>query len=147
MSDAKLIDEPPMLVLPSLATAIGLKAAVVLQQMHFRSRDADELWWRPTAAELRAEFQFIAPSTLARVLRQLERDGYVRTRQEKSTDRSKSYSVHYDAIDRLTSAPKRSDGTDQNASISFLKPKRGTAKKGERSAAKFSHLDGGTRTA
>ena len=44
--DTKLLPEPPLLVLPSLATRVGLNEAIVLQQVHFKSRHAADGWWR-----------------------------------------------------------------------------------------------------
>jgi hypothetical protein len=39
-----LIKEPPLQVLPSLAVAIGLKPALVLQQLYWLSQRAPDGW-------------------------------------------------------------------------------------------------------
>ena len=71
-----LINEPPIQVLPTLATVIGLNRAIVLQQVHYWcanpkmgvARDSNR-WIRNTAEDWqRDNFPFWSLSTVRRVI-------------------------------------------------------------------------------
>lgn len=72
-----LIDEPPLQVLPSLATAIGLNEAIFLQQLHYQLRLRQHLiddvpWVYNTLDEWHSLFPFWAVSTIQRIIKRLE---------------------------------------------------------------------------
>lgn len=75
-----LINEPPLQVLPTLAKAIGLNEAIVLQQIHYYSlRSRDDGWviqpitdW--VDPKKNGDFKFWSKDTLERVLRKLKAD-------------------------------------------------------------------------
>ena len=128
--EAKLLPEPALCVLPSLATAVGLNQAIVLQQVHYRCRVRAEGWWRAPLAELRDEFPFWSEATIKRVLASLGRDGFLESRQV-GTDRTKHYRIEYaalgkrvrlqgvqgDPLEGVTSASNRSDAAAQSDPI------------------------------
>lgn len=143
--DAKLIPEPPLLVLPSLATSVGLNEAIALQQIHYRARESADGWWRASVPQLRAEFPFWSENTIKRTFAKLRREGLVAVRQG-GTDRTNQYQVQYDPVHRLSSAPKRPDASAQSAPVSYLSSKReGNGKRGDAPARNSSRFDRGTR--
>jgi DNA-binding transcriptional ArsR family regulator len=148
MTEAKLLPEPPLLVLPSLATALGLNEAIVLQQIHFRARLEDDGWWRATVEGLRGEFPFWSDSTVKRVLAVLRRAGLVQVRQE-GTDRANRLRIDHVALSKrvrlqggqgeplhgVTSSSNRDGGSGQGELISLKAGKRNVnGKSGEGSA-------------
>jgi hypothetical protein len=97
-----LIDEPPLVVLPSLAKAIGLNPALLLQQLHFRGRQEPHGWVQRSLPGWREDgFAFWSEDTIKRALAELRRRRLVDVEQSASTDRSNRYRVNYDAVRRL----------------------------------------------
>jgi len=101
-----LIDEYPLLVLPSLATSIGLNEAIVLQQLHYwleNPKGGVELdgyrWVYNTYEEWqRDNFPFWSVRTVIRTFANLEEMELVISKQLASYDRKKYYRVHYDNL-------------------------------------------------
>lgn len=98
-----IIPEPPLLVLPSLAVAVGLPGAMVLQQLHFLShhRRPDrngERWVEMGNADLQHTFPFLSKNTLFRAVYKLRDDGLLTI---KAVDgKSNRYRLEYDGIDQ-----------------------------------------------
>jgi hypothetical protein len=135
---AKLIDEPPLVVLPSLAVAVGLNEALALQQIHFRGRDAAGGWWRASMSEVRTQFPFWSEATLKRTLRRLRQLGLIEVEQG-GTDRTNRYRIDHQALAKrvprarggqvdpmegVRLASNRPDGRGQVAPVSSLSLKR-----------------------
>lgn len=100
-----LIPESPMQVLPSLACAIGLEDAIVLQQFHYwllrAEKDEDGVrWFAAPMDRLVAKFPFLSRRTLERIVARLEAGGMLRSRRPRSKqhDQTKHYTVVYDAV-------------------------------------------------
>ena len=111
-----LLDEAPLVVLPSLATAIGLEAAVVLQQLHFlirmklarhkehpkeSERDVHDgrVWvWNSYEKWKENYFSFLSVRSLQRIFLNLEKKGLVvaGNYNEYNLDKTKWYSINYD---------------------------------------------------
>lgn len=116
-----LINESPLQVLPSLAVALGLNEALLLQQVHYwltltRHHHDDRPWVYNTVDQWQAQFPFWSKRTIERVLASLEKGGYllVAYYNEHPWDRTKWYSIDYDAVEALPAAeanpPKWRDG-------------------------------------
>ena len=98
-----LIDEYPLLVLPSLAKMIGLNEAIALQQLHYwlgnpkGSVVIDGVRWvYNTYEQWQADnFPFWSVSTVKRTFLHLEDINLVISRQQAAYDRKKYYRVHY----------------------------------------------------
>lgn len=104
-----LIDEPPIIVYPSLADAIGINEAIIFQQLHFllnSTRQAKSKynyvagrWWvYNTYTEWREEhFTWLSEVTIRRIFVQLEEWQLIESRQSvrNKSDRTKWYTIDY----------------------------------------------------
>lgn len=108
-----LIDEPPLLVLPSLAVAIGLNEALFLNQLHYWLRRSDHhvegrTWVYNTYDEWREQFPFWSVMTIRRIVGNLEERGLVLSTTRFNAmkiDKTKWYAIDYDALNRLSKSP------------------------------------------
>ena len=110
-----LINEHPLMVLPSLATAVGLNQAIVLQQVHYwldlnrkvgkDSHYRDDCWWTYNTFESWQEFNFPFWSvrTLKRIFKSLEDEGLLIARKFNQDDwnHTKWYTIDYEALNNL----------------------------------------------
>ena len=106
-----LIEEHPMIVLPSLAQAIGLHEAIILQQLHYwldhvgpegqryGAEKDGERWIRNTVEQWQREhFGFLTINQVYRAFENLEREKLVKSRKDlnkRGYDRTKWYTVDY----------------------------------------------------
>lgn len=110
----KLINEYPMLVLPSLAVAMGLNDAIVLQQIHFlcdmnrrQHRDShfkDGRWWCFNTVEQWSQvFPWWSEKTIKRVLYRLRDAGILLAEKhhESAWNHTLWYSINYSEINRF----------------------------------------------
>lgn len=118
MTDKKhaplLIDEPTILVYPSLAVALGINKAIVFQQLHFlmnsqkqsknKANFVDSRWWVYNSyAEWQKDyFPWLSVSTLKGIFLELEQEGLITARQlaKHKSDRRKWYSIDYEQWDK-----------------------------------------------
>ena len=103
-----LIPEPPLQVLPSLAVAIGLNEAIVLQQIHYWAERSTAVvdghrWVYNTVAQWRVQFPFWSDDTISRTIKSLRERGLVIARHlsENAFDRTLYYRVDYPKMDEL----------------------------------------------
>src|SRR5690606_5241626 len=125
-----LINEQPLVVLPSLAEKIGLNEAIMLQQIHFwltrkpHEKDGRQ-WIYNTYAEWATQFPFWSESTIKRTIRSLEKKGLIITGNYNRVkiDKTKWYTIDYEKLERMTSPSGQNDlssgskwshGTGQN---------------------------------
>ena len=125
-----LINEQPLVVLPSLAEKIGLNEAIMLQQIHFwltrnpHEKDGRQ-WIYNTYAEWATQFPFWSESTIKRTIRSLEKKGLIITGNYNKVkiDKTKWYTIDYEKLERMTSPSGQNDlssgskwshGTGQN---------------------------------
>lgn len=109
-----LINENPLMVLPTLAVKIGLNEAILLQQVHYwidprinkNYRDG-KFWVYNTLNEWLTQFPFWSKSTLRRTIKNLEEKNLLlsTSRVVKGYDQTKWYSVNYDQLDCLELRP------------------------------------------
>lgn len=87
---AKLLDERPLLVLPSLAEEIGLNEAIALQQLNWTLQrdnleEIDGLKWLRADLQFWSKtFKFWSDSTIRRTFENLESAGHVQTRRARN---------------------------------------------------------------
>lgn len=97
-----LIAEPPLLVLPSLAVAVGLNQAILLQQLHFlgltrRPDRRGDRWVEMGNSDLLHTFPFWSRNTVWRMVYQLRDLGLVTVRQADGGENA--YRLEYPAIE------------------------------------------------
>lgn len=104
-----LIDEHPLLVLPSLAVKIGLNEAIMLQQIHFwvskqKHYKDGKYWVYNTYDDWAEQFPFWSKSTVIRILKRLEGRDLIETANynRMKIDNTKWYTVNYGKIEELS---------------------------------------------
>lgn len=116
---AHLLDEPPMLVYPSLAVLLGINHSIVFQQLHFLingqktaknkyNHVADQQgvmrWWVYNSYPdwVRDYFPWLSVAALKKIFPALEKDGLVLTMKgvKSKSDRRKWYTIDYEAWDK-----------------------------------------------
>lgn len=117
-----LIDEPPLLVFPSLAALVGTDESLILQQVHFlslivRPDEHGVRWVRKTYGEWHQIFHWYSLDTVKRAFRVLEKGQFLLSRMEKryAADRTKSYRVNYDKLDAVP--PRRVNLHDHEGNL------------------------------
>jgi len=101
-----LIEENPLIILPSLANEVGLDVAIALQQLHYRQQweeghtDPNEgyHWVTRTYSEWKdGDFPFWGVQKIGRVFRALSELPFIHSTQLSSAewDRTKSYRINY----------------------------------------------------
>ena len=103
-----LINEPALQVLPSLAKAVGLEEAIILQQLHYwlnnpkvEGREHDgKKWIFNTYTEWQENFPFWSIQQIQRFFLNLEKLGVVISAKldAKKHDQTKFYTLDYDAL-------------------------------------------------
>ena len=94
-----LLNEYPLIILPTLAKEIGLNEAIVLQQVHYwivtsGTRRGKHLWTYNSYEEWRRQFPFWSVSTVKRAIRSLEKDhGLLISEQHSRWNRTKWYRI------------------------------------------------------
>ncbi len=133
-----LIDEPPLMVLPSLAAAIGLNEAIVLQQLHYwlgrSGKDRDgRRWIYNSYEEWERQFPFWSNKTIRRIIGSLETGKLILSANYNASafDKTKWYTIDYEALavavdNAVVESPPRSgqiDHLDQPLAGSLDRPR------------------------
>jgi len=104
-----LINEQPLMVLPSLAKAVGLNEAIILQQIHYwteinrqagRNYMDGRFWVYNSYAEWEQQFPFWSRNTIIRAINSLEKQGLIisANHNKNAFDRTKWYAIDYEAL-------------------------------------------------
>jgi predicted SnoaL-like aldol condensation-catalyzing enzyme len=101
----RLLDEYPLLVLPTLAKKFGLNEAIVLQQIHYwlqRSshvRDGKK-WIYNSYPEWQKQFPFWTKRTLIRIIKSLEEKGLITIGHfnKYKADKTNWYTINYEKL-------------------------------------------------
>ena len=129
MSSPLLINESPLQVLPSLAMAVGLNEAIILQQIHYwidnKAKNVEkyransffeEQWWVwNSIAEWQAAFPFWSDNTIRRAINGLREQGVLIAKHFSPNpyDKTFYYRIDYDALNSLTSAVQKPKGSSR----------------------------------
>jgi uncharacterized phage protein (TIGR02220 family) len=107
-----LIQESPVMIIPSLAVKIGLNEAVILQQIHYWVSMSNHViegrkWIYNTYKDWQQQFPFWSESTIKRTIHSLEKQGLVISGNWNRTkmDKTKWYTIHYEQLEALTDLP------------------------------------------
>ena len=100
-----LLDEHPLLVMPKLATLIGLNESIVLQQVHYWLKSKEQrqqdfidghYWVYNTYEQWQEQFPFWSIRTLKRIFTSLENSGFLLSANHNKTGFDKTkWSVSY----------------------------------------------------
>lgn len=103
-----LIQENPMLVLPSLAEKIGLNGAIVIQQIHYWLVSSKHIidgkkWIYNSYKDWERQFTFWSGKTIERTIRSLEEQGYLQSANHNRSkqDKTKWYTINYEKLAEL----------------------------------------------
>ncbi|KIP28509.1 hypothetical protein [Bacillus thuringiensis] len=117
---SNLLNEHPLIVLPSLAVEIGLNEAIIVQQIHYWLQKSNHeydgrKWIYNSAEEWKKQFPFWGIATIRRTFTKLENSGLllVGNYNKLKIDRTKWYSIDYK---RLSNPSNQNDqmATNQN---------------------------------
>lgn len=100
-----LLDESPLVIIPSLAKKIGLNEAIILQQIHYWIQSSKKVingikWTYNTFEELEDQFPFWSQKTIKRTIYSLRDMGYLLIENHSADKRDKTnwYSINYDLL-------------------------------------------------
>ena len=139
-----LIDEYPLMVLPTFAKKIGLKNAIFVQQIHFLTQTKQQnndiythkdgyMWVYNTLDEWQENyFSFISKRTLKRVIKKCEDEGYIisTSKYNKSEyDKTKWYRINYEKIAELQDIIQQEIEDKKQKSLEKAKKKKKKKKK------------------
>ncbi|MEH7436995.1 hypothetical protein V7182_05825, partial [Neobacillus drentensis] len=103
-----LVNECPVMVVPSLAMKLGLNEAVVLQQIHYWVEASLHVvegrkWVYKTYREWQRQLPFWSESTIKRAIRSLESQGYLLSANwnRLKLDKTKWYTIDYERLMEL----------------------------------------------
>ncbi|WP_024985302.1 hypothetical protein [Brevibacillus borstelensis] len=103
-----LLDEAPLVILPSLAVRIGLNEAIVIQQLHYWLQKSTNIrdrrkWVYNTYKEWQEQFPFWSEITVRRILTSLENKGFIKSEQfnRPEFDNTKWYTLIYELLPEL----------------------------------------------
>lgn len=120
-----LINEYPLLVLPSLAIRIGLCEAMLVQQIHYwlqKSKPLDDgnCWVYNTVKEWQKQFPFWSENTIFRHLQSLRESGVLIAEQKSanSFDKTLYYRIDYEKLGIVSIPPKWGNRKHQSDAIS-----------------------------
>lgn len=98
-----LFDESPLVIQPTLAKAIGLNEAIILQQIHYWLKKSKDGWVYNTYDEWKEQFPFFSEATIKRTITKLKKSGVLIVSQNKKStwDRVNHYKIDYETMNSL----------------------------------------------
>jgi DnaD/phage-associated family protein len=104
-----LLDDKPIIVLPSLAEKVGLNEAIFLQQLNYWLQESkhcyeEKKWIYNTQEDWQEQFPFWSISTIRRTISKLEGFGLliIGNFNKKNFDRTKWYTINYEELEGLS---------------------------------------------
>ena len=117
-----LINEPPLMVLPTLAAKIGLNEAIILQQIHYwldprgnKNLKEGKHWVYNSYKDWRKQFPFWSEITIRRIVISLEKTGLLVSsiKNKNPLDKTKWYTIDYSALSLVEGGLGRGDHFDR----------------------------------
>lgn len=117
-----LINEPPLIILPTLAVKIGLNESIFLQQLHYwldprinKNFKENTYWVYNTYSEWCKQFPFWSERTLRRIISSLEEKNIIISENfnKDAFDKTKWYSINYHALQTIENLSDRSGQNGQ----------------------------------
>lgn len=113
-----LVNESPVMIIPSLAAKIGLNEAVVLQQIHYwlgisKHHIEGRTWVYNTYEEWQKQLPFWSVSTIKRTIRSLEMLGLLLSENwnQMKMDKTKWYSIDYEKLHKFEDSLPEGEAT------------------------------------
>ncbi|MCM3663475.1 DnaD domain protein [Mesobacillus subterraneus] len=104
-----LLDDKPIIVLPSLAEKVGLNEAIFLQQLNYWLQESkhsyeEKKWVYNTQEDWQEQFPFWSISTIRRTISKLESIGLLISGNfnKKKFDRTKWFTINYKKLEGLS---------------------------------------------
>ncbi|QTB47926.1 hypothetical protein [Burkholderia pseudomallei] len=136
-----LIEEPPLMVLPQLAARIGLNEAIILQQVHYWTRDNRNViegrsWTYNTVADWQKQFPFWSQATIRRTIDSLVEKGLLIKKKlaDNKMDATLWYSVDLEKL------------VDQAEQVDVRKMSKSDAQDAQMSSAQNEQIPNRTET-
>lgn len=114
-----LLDESPILVLPSLATNIGLSEAIFIQQLHYWLKDSNNVkegfkWVYNTYDDWQEQFPWWSVSTIRRIITKLEKSNLIiiGNFNKMKIDKTKWYRINYVLLEDMSRPSVQSEQTE-----------------------------------
>jgi DnaD/phage-associated family protein len=114
-----LLDESPILVLPSLATKVGLNEAIFIQQLHYWLKDSNNIrdnhkWVYNTYEDWQEQFPFWSVSTIRRIITKLEKANLIIIGKynKMKIDNTKWYRLNYELLEDMSRPPVQNEQTE-----------------------------------
>ena len=113
-----LINEPPLQVLPSLAKAIGLNEAIILQQIHYwldprmnKNKREGAHWVYNSYNQWQEQFCFMSKRTIQRAVLNLEKLSLLISKKvnQLNGDSTKWYTINYENLNKIESPDPRAN--------------------------------------
>lgn len=108
MNGNLIINDKPLLIIPTLAIMIGLNESIILQQLHYwlqRSKNIreDRKWVYFTYDQLVEQFPFFSKSTIRRAISYLENSDFITSNNfnKMKIDHTKWYTINYENVNEL----------------------------------------------
>jgi DnaD/phage-associated family protein len=111
-----LLNDKPLIILPSLAEKVGLNESIVLQQLHYWLNDSNHFheghkWIYNTYGSWKEQFPFWSDKTIRRIITKLENQGLIVSGNfnKLGIDKTKWYRIDYEKLQILTSPCGQND--------------------------------------
>ncbi|MED4531239.1 DnaD domain protein [Metabacillus fastidiosus] len=105
-----LIDEKPLLIIPSLAKKVGLNESIILQQIHYWLQVSGHTyeghtWMYNTYDKWAEQFPWWSKATIRRLITKMEKLGIIVSGNfnKMKMDKTKWYRINYEALDDMSS--------------------------------------------
>lgn len=116
-----LLDEKPLIILPSLAEKVGLNEAIVLQQLHYWLQVSNHYidgrkWIYNTYEDWEKQFPFWSNRTIRRTITKLKNDGIILTGNfnKLKIDKTTWYSIDYQKLELVASPCGQNDQMERS---------------------------------
>jgi DnaD/phage-associated family protein len=114
-----LIDDKPLVVLPSLAVKIGLSESIFIQQLHYWLKDSNNIkdgfkWVYNTYEDWSIQFPFWSISTIRRIITKLEKANLIiiGNYNQLKIDNTKWYRINYEMLEDMSRPPVQNEQTE-----------------------------------
>lgn len=121
-----LFDEKPMMVLPKLATRIGLNETIFLQQLYYWLKESQHVhdghqWVYNSYEGWHVQFPFWSISTIRRVISKLEKEQLILTGNYNrlKIDKTKWYRINFEVLEAIYDKEVLSPAVQNEGDVSF----------------------------